>query len=305
LQTSGSFIALNSYENRVYQIGLVSEKPIIAKFYRPERWTDAAILEEHAFALDLQQQEIPIVAPLIVNDQTLHVFKEFRFAIFPSMGGRTFEYGNLEHLAWMGRFIGRIHSMGAVKPFAHRIKLDTVTYGSTALANIKAGNFVPSHLAEKFYTLVESCLHMIDQLILLIDPQYIRLHGDFHAGNILWRDEGPHIVDLDDCLMAPQMQDIWMLLSGEDEKENQLQLNTILQGYEDFYEFDDRQLRLIEPLRTLRMIHYSGWLAKRWHDPAFPLSFSWFDTPQYWASQYHQLMDQAHMLTNLLNVIAR
>jgi len=294
---TGSLLALNSYENRVYQVGIEDDAPLIAKFYRPKRWTDAAILEEHRFAIELLNLEIPVVAPLAgANGATLHHYEEHRFALFPRKGGRALELDNLDHLEWMGRFIGRLHAVGAAHSFEHRIKLDVQTYGHNAYRYLLENNFIPEHLKPNYCQTVENILQKIEQKFRQVGAiDMIRLHGDCHVGNVLWNDAGPHIVDLDDCLAGPAIQDIWMLLSGN-EDQVRLQLNLILSGYREFHDFNVRQCHLIEALRTLRMLHYSAWLAKRWEDPAFPLNFPWFNTAYYWQEELQNLHEQALLL---------
>lgn len=297
----GSFFALNSYENRVYQIGIEDEAPIIAKFYRPQRWANEAIIEEHQFAAELAEHEIPIIAPIKINT-TLHQHQGFRFALFPRKGGRTLELDNLEQLEWMGRFIGRLHAVGACKTFKHRIKLDINSYGHQPYQFLLNNNFIPAELKQSFIIVIEAILQKIDQIFKQVGAvRYIRLHGDCHPGNILWNNDGPQIVDLDDCLMGPAIQDMWMLLSSHAEAEVEIQLERILRGYKKFYEFDSRELHLIESLRTLRMLHYCAWLAKRWTDPTFPLNFPWFNTAQYWQKQLHDLKEQWELLENTEN----
>jgi len=295
---SGSLSALNSYENRVYQVGIENSAPLIAKFYRPNRWTNAAILEEHAFAAELLSHEIPVVAPLMNSaNQTLHEYQNFRFGLFPRKGGRALELDSLEQLEWMGRFIGRLHAVGASKSFQQRMQINIESYGYVPYKVLLKYNFIPIEMEKNYRALVETILKTIDEIFQQVGSvEYIRLHGDCHAGNVLWNDYGPQIVDLDDCLTGPAIQDIWMLLSGDNEHDVDIQLNYILRGYEMFYHFNHREIQLIEPLRTLRMIHYTAWLAKRWEDPAFPLNFPWFDTPKYW--QEH-LLDLEKQLSRL------
>lgn len=296
---SGSLLALNSYENRVYQIGIEDEEPLIAKFYRPMRWSDAAILEEHQFALELMALEIPVIAPLSVENKTLHRFKDFRFAVFPRKGGRPLELDNLDQLEWMGRFIGRLHAVSKTRSFKHRIKIDVKNYGYTPYQFLMKNNFIPEHLQKNYSYTVERILQEIERIAKSIEPiQQIRLHGDCHAGNVLWNNSGPQIVDLDDCLTGPAIQDIWMLLSGN-EDHIQHQLEYILSGYQQFADFNYRELKLIEPLRTLRMIMYSGWLAVRWNDPAFHISFPWFNTGFYWQEQLQHLNEQLNLLVEI------
>lgn len=293
---SGSLFALNSYENRVYQVGIDDAEPIIAKFYRPSRWTNEAIIEEHQFALELKEREIPVVAPFVVNHQTLHEYDGYRFALFPRQGGRTIELDNLEHLEWIGRYIGRLHAVGATQSFQHRLQLSAKMYGHPYLYLIE-NHFIPSELQQQFIQTAESVLERIDQTFQAAgEVHYIRLHGDCHAGNVLWRDSGPQIVDLDDCMMGPAVQDLWMLLPGGTDADVRLQLNCLLDGYQDFHDFHYQELHLIEALRTLRMMQYAVWLAKRWEDPAFPMSFPWFNTPRYWQELLQQLNDQLHKI---------
>lgn len=296
----GSLHTLNSYENRVYQVGIENSQPLIAKFYRPLRWSDDTILEEHTFARELMEYEIPVVAPLIQNtNQTLHHYHGFRFALFPRWGGRALELDSAEQLEWMGRFLGRLHAVGSCRPFQYRQQLNIQTFGYDAYQFLVKSDFIPDYLQDNFCNITESALKKIEHRFNLVTPiKYIRLHGDIHAGNILWRDTGPHIVDLDDCLMGPAVQDIWMLLSG-DEVQMASQLECILSGYREFHDFDTQELVLIEALRTLRMLHYSAWIAKRWEDPAFPANFPWFNTPQYWQQQLQNLAEQVSLLDEM------
>ncbi|TAK73478.1 MAG: serine/threonine protein kinase [Gammaproteobacteria bacterium] len=298
LQCTGSLFALNSYENRVYQIGIEGSDPLIAKFYRPHRWSNAAILEEHQFAAELVTHEIPVVAPLtLMTDTTLHEYNGFRFALFPRQGGRSLELDNLDHLEWMGRFIGRLHAVGACQPFQHRMRLDVQSYGYQPYQFLLEHHFIPDELKHNYCHAVETALQKIEACFQQAGPiDYIRLHGDCHAGNVLWNQTGPQIVDLDDCLMGPAIQDLWMLISGGTEEERHAQLDHILHGYLEFHDFNPRERHLIEALRTLRMIHYAAWLAKRWEDPAFPLHFPWFNTPRYWQEQLETFKDQVLLL---------
>ena len=297
-ECSGGLFPLNSYENRVYQIGIEDGPPLIAKFYRPFRWSNEAILEEHQFALELLAHEIPVVAPIVsASGETLHTYQDFRFALYPRKGGHALELENLEQLEWMGRFIGRIHAVGACKPFHHRLKLDVQSYGYQPYRFLLDNHFIPPELLHNYQNTFDTVLQMIDQRFQDMGQiHHIRLHGDCHAGNILWSGTGPHIVDLDDCLMGPAIQDIWMLLSGATVQESKIQLASLLKGYRQFYDFDTSEIQLIEPLRALRMIHYSAWLAKRWEDPAFPRSFPWFNTPRYWQDQLQHMREQVELL---------
>ena len=296
---SGSLLALNSYENRVYQVGIEESNPLIAKFYRPHRWSNDAILEEHQFSLELVEHEIPVIAPLADSDgKTLHEYQHYRFALFPRRGGRALEQDNLDQLAWMGRFIGRLHAVAACRPFQHRDILNVQTHGYIPYQFLMQHHFIPTYLQTQYCETVNAILKRIDQLFANIsDLKMIRLHGDCHLGNVLWNDAGPHIVDLDDAVMGPAIQDLWMLLSG-DIIQTKLQLSILLEGYSEFHDFDMRELQLIEAMRTLRMIQYSSWLACRWQDPAFPRAFPWFNTTHYWEEQLINLKDQLIILND-------
>jgi Ser/Thr protein kinase RdoA (MazF antagonist) len=297
LRADGRLLALNSFENRVYQVGIENCAPVVAKFYRPERWTDARILEEHEFALELAAAEIPVVAPLAANGATLHRHDGFRFALYPRRGGRAPELEDPRALEWIGRFLGRIHAVGATKPFVHRPALDIASFGEEPRDFVLASGFVPPELAEPCRAACELALEAVRASFRRAgEVRAIRLHGDCHAGNILYTDDGPHFVDLDDSRSGPAVQDLWMLLSGERPAMEQ-QLGHVLQGYEQFYEFDDRELHLVEALRTLRIIHYAAWLARRWDDPAFPAAFPWFNTQRYWQDHVLQLKEQIGAMT--------
>jgi Ser/Thr protein kinase RdoA (MazF antagonist) len=294
--SDGRFLALNSYENRVYQVGIEGNTPVIAKFYRPGRWSSESIIEEHKFSLALAEQEIPVVAPLVNNGTSLHTFNGYRFAIFPRQGGHWPELNTQEHREWMGRFIARIHMVGASKDFAHRPTLDIDSFGFKSYQFLLEEGFIPSHIETAYRTLAEDLLQQVTDIYNNAGSiNTIRLHGDCHPGNILWTDQGPHFVDLDDCRTGPAIQDIWMLISG-DRHEMQTQLMDIMEGYQQFRDFDHRELLLIEPLRTLRIMHYAAWLARRWDDPAFPRAFPWFNTPRYWEEHVLSLREQASML---------
>ncbi|HUO43597.1 MAG TPA: serine/threonine protein kinase [Burkholderiales bacterium] len=295
LRCDGRFIALNSYENRVFQVLLEEDRggAVIVKFYRPGRWSDAQILEERAFALELAEREIPVVAPLAGDDgATLSVHAGFRFALFPRQPGRAPELDRADTLEWLGRFLGRIHAVGAVRRFRERPALTPETFGRAPLQLLLDGNWLPADLRASYETIARQLLDAIERRYAEAGQiGTLRLHGDCHAGNILWTDKGPHFVDLDDCRSGPAVQDLWMLLSGSREEMAQ-QLGKVLSGYREFHDFDTRELLLIEPLRALRMIHYSAWLASRWDDPAFPAAFPWFNTQRYWQEQVLQLREQ-------------
>jgi len=297
----GRLLALNSYENRVYQAWLEAPaeaaSSVVAKFYRPARWTDAQILEEHGFALELAEREIPVVAPLALKDgKTLNEFGGFRFAVYPRRGGRTPELDDPDTLEWMGRFIGRIHAVGATKAFAARPALDLESFGREPRDWLLAHDFIPADLLEAWTSVADLALAGVARCYKRAgDVRTLRLHGDCHASNVLWTDDGPHFVDFDDCRSGPAVQDLWMLLSG-DRAAMSLQLSDVLAGYEDFNEFDRRELHLVEALRTLRLIHYSAWLARRWDDPAFPAAFPWFNTQRYWQDRILELREQIALM---------
>ncbi|MBI5937760.1 MAG: serine/threonine protein kinase [Betaproteobacteria bacterium] len=292
LRGDGRQLALNSYENRVYQIWLEDGDSVVAKFYRPERWSDAAILEEHAFTLELSEREIPVVAPLLIGGASLHRHGDFRFAVYPRQGGRVPELSDPDTLEWMGRFIGRIHAVGALQAFEHRPTLDIASFGEEPRAFLLQGEWLPEDLSEAYRSVSEQALAGVRHAFGRAgEVASLRLHGDCHMGNVLWTDDGPHFVDFDDSRMGPAVQDLWMLLSGERE-ERIRQLADILAGYEDFMEFDARELHLIEALRTLRLIHYAAWLARRWSDPAFPAAFPWFNSQRYWQDHILELREQ-------------
>ena len=298
----GRVLALNSYENRVYQIGIEDAPPVVAKFYRPGRWTDAAIHEEHAFSQELAAQEIPVVAPLSRDgvagaNGSLFVHHGFRYAIFPRRGGRWPELGTATDREWVGRFLGRIHGVGRAGRFAHRRQLSVADLGRNARDFVLDGDWMPDYLATKYEDLTDSLLEEVEaQADGWGGARLGRILGDCHRGNILWTELGPHFVDLDDCLTGPAIQDIWMLLAGS-QQEMRTELTDLLKGYEQFLPFDRGELALIEPLRALRMIHYSAWLARRWDDPAFPKAFPWFAEPRYWEEHYRALEDQLAAVT--------
>jgi Ser/Thr protein kinase RdoA (MazF antagonist) len=292
----GRLLALNSYENRVYQVYVEDAAPVVAKFYRPARWSDAQILEEHAFALELAEREIPVVAPLLLGGRTLHESGGFRFAVYERRGGRMPELDNPDVLEWIGRFIGRIHAVGGVSPFADRPALDLESFGVEPRDWLLDRGCVPPDLLPAWRSVVDLALDGVRRCYDRAgDVRSIRLHGDCHSGNILWTDGGPHFVDLDDARMGPAMQDLWMLLSG-DRAAMTKALSDVLAGYEDFAELDRRELALVEALRTLRLIHYSAWLARRWDDPAFPAAFPWFNTQRYWQDRILELREQVALM---------
>jgi Ser/Thr protein kinase RdoA (MazF antagonist) len=297
VRCDGRFLALNSYENRVYRIGLEDRAPVVVKFYRPQRWSDRAILEEHAFTLTLAQQEVPVIAPWVDEQgHSLHRAGPFRFAVYPCQGGRAPELDNPEQLELLGRFIARIHALGGIKPFTCRPQLDIEGYAIRPARYLQQQGFIPDHLVAAYASLTTD---LIEQLQISFARagkiRSIRLHGDCHPGNILWSESGPQIVDFDDARMGPAVQDLWMFLAGEP-AQMRTALGHLLEGYGRFADFNPAEIQLIEPLRTLRLIHYAGWLASRWDDPAFPLAFPWFNTTRYWEEHILILREQAALL---------
>ncbi|MDH5765989.1 MAG: serine/threonine protein kinase [Gammaproteobacteria bacterium] len=295
LDCDARIFPLNSYENRVYQIGIENNLPLIGKFYRPRRWSNQQILEEHHFSQELADLEIPVIAPLAFNGESLIHYKDIRFALFPRKGGSTPELGNPDHLKWMGRLLGRIHAAGAHRPFEHRPTIDIESFVIEPSSFLLDNAFIPDYLEPAYRSLLDDILKLLQQHLASINFHKIRLHGDCHPGNILWTEHGPHFVDFDDCRMGPAIQDIWMLLSGSIDEQRK-QLDDILDGYYEFCDFNPVEARLIETLRTLRIIHYSGWLARRWDDPSFPMNFPWFNTPGYWEQHVLTLREQFALL---------
>lgn len=292
----GHLLALNSYENRVYQIGIEDTQPVIAKFYRPARWPREAILEEHRFAQELAAQEIPMVAPLHgESGETIHEHEGFLFAVYRRCGGRWPDLATAEDRRQMGRFLGRIHAVGASDHFQHRPVLDIEGFGDASRNYLLDAGWIPDYLIEAYHSLTDDLLARIRTRFESVSGGGIRLHGDCHPGNVLWTDRGPHFVDLDDARTGPPVQDLWMLLSG-DAEEMRPQLMDLLEGYGTFHHFDEASVILIEPLRTLRLMHYSAWIARRWNDPAFPIAFPWFDSPRYWEEHILTLREQAAAL---------
>ncbi|MFZ5482851.1 MAG: serine/threonine protein kinase [Pseudomonadota bacterium] len=292
LRADGRLLALNSYENRVYQIWLEEAPPVVTKFYRPGRWSDAAILEEHAYTADLAAREIPVVAPFVMAGGTLFSHAGFRFAIYPRQGGRVPELSDPATLEWLGRFIGRIHAVGALSAYQARPCLDIDSFGVEPRTWLLEHDTIPEELRPIWAGLSAEALDGVRRAFDRTGAfTPIRLHGDCHMGNVLWTDDGPHFVDFDDSRMGPAIQDLWMLLSGDRASQSR-QLADVLAGYEDFMAFEPRQLHLIEALRTLRLIHYAAWIARRWDDPAFPAAFPWFASPRYWEERILELREQ-------------
>lgn len=296
---------LNSYENRVYQVGIENGEPLIAKFYRPGRWTDEEILEEHQFCKELQDADVPVVPPLVISSDsgllsdketgsTLLKYKDCRFSLFQRKGGHAPELDNLDCLLMLGRLVGRIHAVGAQRKFIYRPTLDIKSFAEDSFQFLSE-NFIPKDLHTPYVTLCEDLIAGIKEIFASTPVKNIRVHGDCHVGNILWRDTSPHFVDLDDCRMAPAIQDLWMFISG-DRQFQTAQINEVIEGYNEFFDFDPRELHLIESMRTLRIMNYSAWLARRWEDPAFPHNFPWFNTARYWSDHILELREQFALL---------
>jgi Ser/Thr protein kinase RdoA (MazF antagonist) len=306
LWPDGRLLALSSYENRVYRAHLdepvQGSSAVVLKFYRPGRWSREQIQEEHDFAAELLAAEVPVVPPMVLNGQTLHQKAGFDFSVSPLRGGRTPELDDLEVLEWIGRFLARIHTVGAAKPFAHRPALDVQTFALEPAEWLQTHQMIPLEVEREWRDAFAAALALVQEKMAegASERRLIRLHGDCHPGNILWTPAelpggGPHFVDLDDARMGPAVQDLWMLLSGDRAQRTQ-QLSALLDGYEQVRDFDRSELQLIEPLRTLRLIHYSAWLARRWEDPIFPVNFPWFGTPDYWRGQVLMLQEQAEQM---------
>ena len=305
----GRLMALSSYENRVYQVRLESPvgtadsagDTVVVKFYRPDRWSDDQIIEEHAFAAELMAAEIPVVGALVLGGKALNHFAGFSFSVSPSRGGRRPELENLDVLEWIGRFLARIHTVGSAQPFKVRPALNLQTFGHASGDILLAGDYLPLDMASRWRKAFDDAMQTASAVFESVGAvKTLRLHGDCHPGNILWTPEGlpgagPHFVDLDDARSGPAVQDLWMLLSG-DRSQCTRQLGALVDGYEEFREFDRRELALIEPLRTLRLIHYSAWLAQRWHDPIFPINFPWFGSSDYWKGQVDMLEEQTEAM---------
>jgi Ser/Thr protein kinase RdoA (MazF antagonist) len=300
IESDGRLFELNSYENRVYQVGLASGGSCIAKFYRAGRWTDAQILEEHVFSTELAAADLGVSAPMVLNGSTLHTHVNLRFAIFPKLAGRAPELDSVDSLELLGRALGRVHAVGAIGRFARRPRLSIERLGwrarDTLLNSPVIEGVIDSALIDRYVEVSAALLEKVEMSFDRFGPQsQIRLHGDCHLGNILWGHTGPVFVDLDDCMAGPRIQDLWMLLSGSpDEQEGQWQ--ALMRGYRQFHQIDESERELIEPLRSLRMIHHSAWIAQRWGDPAFPRAFPWFTSGRFWQEYLSSLWQQVELI---------
>ena len=300
LKPDGHVFALNSYENRVYRLGTVGGPPVVVKFYRAGRWSDAQILEEHAFALELAAAEIPVVAPLRLENATLMHEAGFRLAAFPLQPGGAPDLDRAESRELLGRTLGRIHAIGALRPFAARHGLSGDRLGARARATVLASRQLPEHLTEHYARISAELLEQIGDAG-IDQARRIRVHGDCHLGNILWQahgpTQGPVFVDLDDCLNGPAIQDLWMFLAGNNDEQRH-QWSELLAGYERFAALDRSEARLVEPLRAVRMLNHAAWIAERWADPAFPRAFPWFGEARFWEQHVNDLAEQSAALSD-------
>jgi Ser/Thr protein kinase RdoA (MazF antagonist) len=291
LRSDCRVFALNSFENRVFQVGIEDSTPLVAKFYRPGRWSEAQLREEHSFSLELAEHEVPVVAPLLIDGESLFQHEGFHFALFPRRGGRAPEPGDLDQLYRLGQLLGRLHAVGASRPFAARPALDVQSFGHESLHCLREEFPLPASVRAGYFAVADALVAQVAERIASTPFQPIRLHCDCHPGNLLLRDDQLLVVDMDDCRSGPAVQDLWMLLTGE-RHERQRQIIELLEGYGEFHDFDARELALIEALRSLRLIHYSAWLARRQDDPAFPPAFPWFGSESYWREQTVILREQ-------------
>ncbi len=290
-QCDARILELNSYENRVFQIGLEQAEPIIAKFYRANRWTDEMIREEHDFTLQLADSDVSVVPPVQISDQTLFWYDEFRFSLYPRRGGRAPAIDDLDCLTILGRHIALIHNVGASTAFNHRPTLSIEEFGQSARAFLLDHHFIPEGLIPAYTTVSEHLLTDITKIYSNSSMVSLRLHGDCHMGNVLWREGLPHFVDFDDARMGPAIQDLWMMLSGSQSAQEQ-QLKFILEGYREFRDFNPVELRLVEGLRALRLMHHAAWIAKRWQEPAFKRAFPFFENEKFWSTHILELREQ-------------
>ncbi len=293
---NGRFLALNSYENRVYKVGIEDAPDMVVKFYRPGRWSDAAILEEHTFSFELAETDIPVVAPQRIDGRSLFRSGPFRLAVFENRGGRAPELDNRDQLRQLGRFVARIHAVGETAEFKARPAIDIDTFGSDSCDYLLDNGFIPEEMHDVYVGVAEAAIDGADAAFERAGNfRELRLHGDFHPGNVLVDADRFHIVDLDDTRTGPAIQDLWMFLSG-DREEQTPQLTALLEGYQEFRRFDARELHLVEALRSLRIMHYAAWLARRWEDPAFKRAFPWFDSRRYWDEHILALREQVALM---------
>jgi hypothetical protein len=295
LVPDGRMLALNSYENRVYQVGLEETTPVVVKFYRPGRWQINSIQEEHDFATELADNDIPVVAPLRLCGATLHQHEGYQYAVYPRRGGRWPDLDTQEDRELMGRFLGRMHRIGATRRFEHRMRFDPVAQTEAAIRTIEEGEWLPDYQQDRYAEVAREIGDRVADAFEAVMPRTFRIHGDCHRGNVLWTEHGAHIVDLDDCVTGPAVQDLWMLCAGNAD-ERRRQWTDLLEGYEQFAVFDRAELLLVEPLRAFRMLHYAAWLARRWQDPAFPMAFPWFGGARYWEDHVRELSEQLNAL---------
>lgn len=289
--SDGRLLALNSYENRVYQAGLEHGGFLVAKFYRAGRWSDAAILEEHAFALELAEAELPVVAPMIIDGRTLFEHHGFRFALYPRRGGRAPQLESPGHCEWMGRLLARLHQVGSRMRFAHRDAIGIPVFIDAPADAVRHSGLLPDFLETAYDGAVAAVRAGVEAVFERIQPnQGLRLHGDCHAGNILWTDEGPHIVDLDDARSGPAIQDVWMLAQDD------AAMRALLEGYAQFRDLDPAELALVPALRAMRQVHHAGWIAQRWPDPAFPAAFPYAAEARWWQEHIGDLQHAAEAL---------
>jgi Ser/Thr protein kinase RdoA (MazF antagonist) len=296
LEPDGRQFALNSYENRVYRVGRIDAAPVVIKFYRAGRWSDRQILEEHAFALELAEQEIPVAPPLVLGGATLHRHADFRLAVFPLCAGTAPELDHAGARELLGRTLARIHAVGARHRFQFRLSLDREQWGVKARRGLMRSGLLPEHMHQRYGEVSAELLEKIAAAFEMAAPvASIRLHGDCHLGNILWQERGPLLVDLDDCLNGPRIQDLWMFLSGNTDEQRR-QWSEIMEGYSQFSTLDHSELVLVEALRASRMLNHAAWIAERWLDPAFPRAFPWAGQPRFWEGYVGDLIQQCEVL---------
>ena len=291
-ETDARIFGLNSYENRVYQIGISDGSHLVVKFYRPGRWSLDQILEEHQFSKELAALEIPVIPPIELEEQSVFEFEGFHLAVFPLFIGRPLELDNFANLLVMGRFIGRIHSVGTEANFVNRLEINIDRFAKQSRDFLLDNDFIPSDLTVAYETLSQDLISKVETCFGNHGAiKKLRIHGDCHPGNVLWKDNAPNFVDFDDTMNGPAIQDLWMMLSGSRDQK-QAQLLELVKGYNEFFHFPVTELSLIESLRTLRIMNYSAWLARRWVDPAFPRNFPWFNSSRYWSEHILQLREQ-------------